>query len=113
MGPSRTGKTNWARSIGPHLYWNGMFNLDLFTKSQDIKYAIFDDWEDWSRFYNYKCWLGAQAEFTVTDKYRKKMQIKWGKPAIVLSNIDPMFSDNDWISKNCIKYVMSDNERFY
>ena len=70
-GPSRTGKTQWARSIGPHLYFNGYFNMDQLTTNAE--YAIFDDFEDWSTFKQYKQWLGAQQQFVVTDKYKKKL----------------------------------------
>lgn len=48
---------------------NGMFNMDELHA--DCKYGIFDDF-DWTKFTSYKQWLGAQAEFTITDKYRKK-----------------------------------------
>lgn len=88
-----------------------MFNMDLWN--DDAKYAIFDDYEDWKKFYNYKCWLGAQLEFSITDKYKRKKNIKWGKPSIVLSNIDPDFSDQQWIKKNCVVYFMKDDELFY
>jgi len=84
-----------------------MFCLDTFNNTS--KYAIFDDFEDWSRFYNYKQWLGAQDEFIVTDKYRKKKTIKWGKPCIVLANQDPGFKDSEWISVNCIKVELINN----
>jgi len=93
------------------MYWNGMFNLDCWDES--AQFAIFDDWEDWTRFYNYKCWLGAQLEFTVSDKYRKKQQILWGKPCIVLSNEIPAFKDQDWINANCLTYILSREESFY
>lgn len=52
------------------MYFNGMLMLDLWDS--DAEYAIFDDFEDWSRFYNYKQFLGAQKEFILTDKYIKK-----------------------------------------
>lgn len=98
VGPTRTGKTTWARSLGPHLYWNGLF--DLATFRGDVEYAIFDDF-DWEFFPSYKQWLGAQLEFTVTDKYRKKKTIKWGKPVILLSNEMPRFKDMEWVQGNC------------
>lgn len=81
------------------MYFNGMFNLEQWNP--DAQYAIFDDWEDWDKFYNYKQWLGAQKEFTVTDKYRKKQNITWGKSCILLSNQNPHFKDNEWININC------------
>ena len=37
----------------------------------------------------YKCILGGQLEFTVTDKYLKKVHVlEWGKPCIALFNQD-------------------------
>lgn len=100
-GPSRTGKTQLARSLGKHVYWNGYFNLSDFDDT--VQYAIFDDWEDWTKFTQYKQWLGAQEQFTATDKYMRKRTIHWGKPCIVLSNSEPNFSDTDWISANTFK----------
>lgn len=81
------------------MYFNGQFNLDAWD--DEAGYAVFDDFEDWSRFFLYKQFLGAQEEFTLTDKYRPKRQIKWGRPCIVLSNQDPDFKDKDWINGNC------------
>ncbi|ALE29576.1 replication associated protein [Lake Sarah-associated circular virus-2] len=99
-GASRTGKTEWARSLGPHVYFNGYFMLDLIR--DDVEYAIFDDFEDWTTFKQYKQWLGAQKQFVCTDKYRKKVDLLWGKPCIILSNEYPAFRDQDWILLNCI-----------
>jgi len=77
-----------------------MFNLEKWNP--DATYAIFDDWEDWTRFYNYKQWLGAQFEFEISDKYKRKQTIIWGKPCIVVSNDLPDFKDMQWIYINCI-----------
>lgn len=82
------------------MYWNGAFCLDLWDK--DAKYAVFDDWPDWSKFTWYKQFLGAQREFVITDKYRKKLNVTWGKPVIIVSNILPVFEDINWINANCI-----------
>lgn len=99
VGPTRCGKTAWARSLGQHMYFNGSFNLDDWDN--DAEYAIFDDWEDWTRFFNYKQFLGAQQEFTLADKYRAKRTLTWGKPCIILSNEMPLFKDWKWIEGNC------------
>jgi hypothetical protein len=99
-GPTRTGKTAWARSIGHHMYFGGMFDLSLWDGTAE--YAIFDDITDITKFYHYKQWLGAQEQFTTTDKYRKKCTVKWGKPCILLSNFLPNHWDMDWIRGNCI-----------
>lgn len=98
-GPTRTGKTELARSFGKHMYFNGLFNLDKLDP--DATYAVFDDWDDWSKFWNYKQWIGAQREFDATDKYRSKRVFTWGKPCIILSNTLPNFTDMAWIRSNC------------
>lgn len=79
---------------------NGMFNMEELHG--DFTYGIFDDF-DWSKFTSYKQWLGAQEEFTVTDKYRKKKKFFWGKPCILLSNVLPIFENYDaaWVAMNC------------
>lgn len=82
------------------MYFNAQFNLDDWDT--EATYAVFDDWEDWSRFYLYKQFLGAQKEFVLTDKYRKKLTVRWGKPSIILSNEYPLFKDQLWIEKNTI-----------
>lgn len=66
------------------------------------QYIIFDDVEidKWSA---YKQWVGAQKEFTLTDKYCQKETIVFGKPCIVLMNESPFSRtwDSDWIVANC------------
>ncbi|CAG8535397.1 7882_t:CDS:2 [Paraglomus occultum] len=44
-GPSRTGKTIWARSHGRHIYW--MEKMDLATWDDQAQYIALDDfpWE--------------------------------------------------------------------
>lgn len=80
-----------------------MFNLDVV--SDDVEYAVFDDLIGGFEFFrNYKGWLGAQEEFTLSDKWRHKKRMLWGKPSILLMNDDPMTSphiDYDWVMGNC------------
>lgn len=86
------------------MYFNGAFNLDEWN--DDAEYCIFDDFEDWSRFFMYKQFLGAQEEFTISDKYKHKRCVKWGKPCIILSNSTPNFQDGQWIEGNTfIQYL--------
>lgn len=85
-----------------------MFNMDECCSAVD--YAIFDDLIGGFEFFrNYKAWLGAQAEFTLTDKYKRKTKFMWGKPSIMLLNEDPLGSphvDVDWLQGNCdIVYI--------
>lgn len=88
FGPTRLGKTVWARSLGKHNYFAGLFNLDDFSESAE--YAVFDDISGgFSFFPGYKQWLGGQFQFTVTDKFKHKRTVKWGKPTVWLCNTDP------------------------
>lgn len=101
ISPTRYGKTQWARSLGPHLYFNNMFDLGLF--SDLCSYAIFDDlpWEHFSKFH--KQWMGCQETFTVTDKYRKKKTISWGKPSIFLCNPEDEPPESNWLNENSLR----------
>lgn len=81
------------------MYFNGSFNLDKWDNT--CEYAVFDDFEDWTRFFTYKQFLGAQKEFELADKYRAKRTVRWGKPSIIVSNEMPNFRDNNWIMLNC------------
>jgi hypothetical protein len=111
VGSSRTGKTAWARSLGTHAYFNTYFNLAVLN-AETAKYAIFDDLADWRGFSSYKAWLGCQWEFAVTDKYKHKQQLIWGRPCIVLANLMPLFDEFDWIRQNCF-IVDIGNTRLY
>jgi len=106
-GESRTGKTLWARSLGPHIYCVGLVSGDECMKAQDAEYAVFDDIRGGIKFFpSFKEWLGCQAWVTVKCLYREPKLVKWGKPSIWLSNTDPRDhmenSDIDWMNKNCI-----------
>ena len=51
--------------------------------------------------------------FTVTDKYRAKKRIDWGKPCIMLMNEDPTIDshvDSAWLLGNCDIIFVPDNE---
>jgi len=80
-----------------------MSNLDVWNA--EAKYLIIDDIK-WEYVPQKKCLFGAQREFTLTDKYRKKRQIKWGKPCIYLYNPeeDPMLElhgdERTWYTEN-------------
>lgn len=79
----------------------------------DVKYAVFDDfsWDAMAKFA--KQWFGAQQVFTVTDKYKSKKTIKWGKPIIWCCNPEDEHSalSSDWMKKNSIR-VYVDNKLF-
>ncbi|QCW23623.1 MAG: replication-associated protein [Genomoviridae sp.] len=112
-GPSRMGKTLWARKHGQHAYFGGLFSLEECTDS--VKYAVFDDINGGIQFFpQYKWWLGHQAQFYATDKYKGKKLIHWGRPAIWVSNDDPREqhgADADWLNANCT-FVYVDSPLF-
>lgn len=115
IGESRTGKTSWARSLGTHIYWAGLTDAKQFNADAD--YVIFDDF-DWKYMPNKKQWLGCQKEFTISDKYVKKLTVTWGKPCIYLCNLDQDFrmhctpSENDFYRANCLFVNIGDNKFF-
>ncbi|KAG1884935.1 hypothetical protein F4604DRAFT_1918604 [Suillus subluteus] len=103
-GATRLGKTLWARSLmGKHVYFSLLFNLDQYE--DDVDYAIFDDLQGGMEYWPaYKGWLGGQMRFNVTDKYRHKVKIDWGRPCIYLANSDPQCDpkvDIEWLNGNC------------
>ena len=102
-GDTRLGKTVWARSLGKHAYFGGLFSLD--ESLEDVEYAVFDDMQGGLEFFHsYKFWLGCQEQFYATDKYRGKKLIKWGRPAIYLANRNPLEDKNAdvaWLLGNC------------
>lgn len=72
--------------------------LDGFN--EDAKYVVWDD-VDWEHIYSPKSWFGAQKEIVVTDKYKKKQRLKWGKPSIYLCNEVPLIVETDsWYQYN-------------
>ncbi|ANN22659.1 replication initiation associated protein [Gemycircularvirus HV-GcV2] len=102
-GPTRLGKTLWARALGSHAYFGGLFSLD--ESLEDVDYAVFDDMQGGLKFFHaYKFWLGAQSQFWATDKYKGKRLIHWGKPSIYIANGNPLTDegvDHDWLLGNC------------
>jgi len=122
-GPSRTGKTVWARSLGPHVYTMGIVSGKLLLRdAPGSRYAVFDDMRGGiGYFHAWKEWLGAQAVVTVKELYRDPVQLVWGRPSVWLANTDPrtelwgalhehatvskreaVQSDIDWLEANCI-----------
>ncbi|KAI5981150.1 hypothetical protein F5J12DRAFT_908511 [Pisolithus orientalis] len=68
-GPSQTGKTEWARSLGLHIYMNGQLNaakLFELDGDQEPEYLVLDDM-DIDCFWSIKEFFGVQREFEITD----------------------------------------------
>lgn len=84
--------------------------MDEFSDS--CQYAVFDDIQGgFEFFHSYKGWLGAQKQFVITDKYRKKRTIYWGKPSIMCMNNDPLYEkgvDYEWLLQNCFIINVTD-----
>jgi len=104
-GPTRTGKTIWARSLGNHAYFGGLFSME--EDISDAEYAVFDDFGGLKFLPSYKFWLGHQKQFYVTDKYKGKKLVEWGKPSIWINNEDPRqefgirADEVEWLEANC------------
>lgn len=104
-GPSRLGKTQWARSLGRHIYWPNSSNIDEWDP--EAEYLVIDD-IDYKFIPCKKGLLGAQEYVTLTDKYRKKKTLKWGKPCILLCNEDQdpfnfiVTDEKRWLEANTI-----------
>lgn len=103
--PSRYGKTEWARSLGNHMYFNNMVNFkDDWNDSAN--YIVFDD-IDWQYLPNKKGFFGMQKQFVITEKYMRKKTVQWGKPVIFLCNQLPLFEDPAWYEANCLVYTLT------
>lgn len=101
VGPSRIGKTALARCLGRHMYFHSMVDFKNGWDG-DAEYIIFDDF-GFDFIPNKKSFFGAQEEFTLTDKYSAKKSVRWGKPAIFLTNVPFEFPENDpFYEKNCV-----------
>lgn len=114
IGESQMGKTDWARSLGSHLYFPGVFSAATVLESGPaIKYAVFDDMRGGICFFPaWKEWLGCQREISVRKLHNDAVTWKWGRPSIWCCNRDPrmdmqreksgFFQDDvDWLERNC------------
>lgn len=109
VGRSRLGKTEWARSLGKHVFQRGEWNLSEFPKY--FEYVVFDDF-NWSYMLDrqvlLKGFLGCQGEISLTDKYAKKKKLNVNVPSIVLMNPEEYacgfgyFCNSDWGKENIV-----------
>lgn len=90
VGPTRLGKTNWARSLGPHMFWRG--NVNYGGWNQNARYIVIDDIE-WKYIPQKKSILTQMGHITLTDKYVKKLDVFNDKPAIFCTNDMPTIED--------------------
>jgi len=118
-GPTRTGKTTLARSLGNHIFFGGLFSGGAAMAGlRDAEYAVFDDIRGGIKFFpGFKDWLGCQSNFMVKQLYREPVLIKWGRPAIWLSNSDPRCElspeDVEWMEGNCDFFYVSAEEPIF
>nr|UXV25336.1 replication-associated protein [Cotton leaf curl Multan virus] len=97
-GDSRTGKTMWARSLGPHNYLCGHLDLSPKVYSNDAWYNIIDD-VDPHFLKHFKEFMGAQRDWQSNTKYGKPVQIKGGIPTIFLCNPGPNSSYKEFLDE--------------
>ena len=112
-GPSQTGKTTWARSLGNHVYVLGLVSGKICSEAPNVDYAVFDDIRGGIKFFHaFKEWLGCQAYVTVKELYKEPKQLPWGKPSIWCANADPRMDmsqvDHDWMMENCVFIEVTD-----
>nr|AQU42534.1 replication associated protein [Papaya leaf curl virus] len=97
-GDSRTGKTMWARSLGPHNYLCGHLDLSPKVYSNEAWYNVIDD-VDPHYLKHFKEFMGAQRDWQSNTKYGKPVQIKGGIPAIFLCNPGPNSSYKEFLDE--------------
>nr|CAI26261.2 replication-associated protein [Tomato yellow leaf curl virus - Mild] len=97
-GDSRTGKTMWARSLGPHNYLCGHLDLSPKVYSNDAWYNVIDD-VDPHYLKHFKEFMGAQRDWQSNTKYGKPIQIKGGIPTIFLCNPGPNSSYREYLDE--------------
>ncbi|AAM12371.1 replication associated protein Rep [Sida mottle virus] len=100
-GDSRTGKTMWARSLGPHNYLSGHLDFNSKVYSNEVEYNVIDDVTP--QYLKLKHWKGADwCSKRLAVKllsYGKPVQIKGGIPSIVLCNPGEGVSYKEFLDK--------------
>lgn len=115
-GPTRTGKTTWARSLGQHNYYNSI--IDFTTYNDAAQYNILDD-VNFKYCPQWKQLIGCHSDYTVNPKYGRKKVIKGGIPCIVLCNEDEDWfsvmtpSQKDYLESNCVVFIMFPGTTFF
>nr|WBT00793.1 replication associated protein [Pedilanthus leaf curl virus] len=97
-GDSRTGKTMWARSLGPHNYLCGHLDLSPKVYNNEAWYNVIDD-VDPHYLKHFKEFMGAQRDWQSNTKYGRPVQIKGGIPTIFLCNPGPNSSYKEFLDE--------------
>nr|ALS35310.1 Replication associated protein [Tomato leaf curl virus]ALS35317.1 Replication associated protein [Tomato leaf curl virus]ALS35324.1 Replication associated protein [Tomato leaf curl virus] len=98
VGDSRTGKTMWGRSLGPHNYLCGHLDLSPKVYNNDAWYNVIDD-VDPHYLKHFKEFKGGQRDWQSNTKYGKPVQIKGGIPTIFLCNPGPNSSYKEYLQE--------------
>nr|ALB26104.1 replication associated protein [Okra enation leaf curl virus] len=98
-GDSRTGKTMWARSLGPHNYLCGHLDLSPKVYSNEAWYNVIDD-VDPHFLKHFKEFMGAQRDWQSNTKYGKPVLIKSGIPTIFFCNLGPNASYKKFLDED-------------
>lgn len=88
------GKTEWARSLGKHIYLCGTIDCRSWPKDiTEIQYLILDDIDidHLKKAMMWKGFMSGQKVMTLRDLHYKR-QIQFGLPTICLSNV-PLLGD--------------------
>lgn len=68
---------------------SNMWSADVLLEAETATHLVVDDCDlSFEKFQLWKPFVGCQKNIVITDKYRPKMFLKWGKPTIFISN-DP------------------------
>jgi len=93
VGPSRTWKTTWARSLGKHIFCPAQYDVKSLRSAWEADYAIFKDIDicylPWKKF------VGRKPYFRIWDKYETAAYVLWNIPAIFIYNKDPRLELHD------------------
>lgn len=93
-GPTRNGKTQWAKSLGKYIYWKGRPRpRDIWD--DDADYLIMDDFTSKPEDSMWKSFMGAQEDADCRDLYFSR-QRKWGKVSIYICNIEKLPTLDEW-----------------
>ncbi|CAA71980.1 AC1 [Sida yellow vein virus] len=99
-GDSRTGKTMWARALGPHNYLSGHLDFNPRVYSNEVEYNVIDDVApQYLKLKHWKESFWGQKDWQSNCKYGKPVQIKGGIPSIVLCNPGEGASYKDFLNK--------------
>lgn len=106
-GPTRMGKTEWARSLGPHVYWKGETNLRKIVEDEgEAQFLVIDDipWEKIEKMGIDKTLCLGSGQCEAFDRYMPKCSITWYLPCIYLCNDLGRwpFTGTEYWKENCV-----------